>query len=111
MKPKNRFLLLCVLGTVLPYWQFVAWLSENGLNGPLFFHQLLANRISTFFVLDVLVSAVTLFALVRYERRQLNPKWWWLPLVAVVTVGVSLGLPLFLYMRELRKEAGSNPAC
>lgn len=110
MKPKNRFLLLCILGTVLPYWQFVTWLSENGLDGRLFFHQLFANRISTFFVLDVLVSAVVLFALVRYERRQLDPKWWWLPLVAVVTVGVSLGLPLFLYLREVHKESSVNPA-
>jgi hypothetical protein len=28
----------------------------------------------------------------------------WLPLVALLTVGVSLALPLFLYLREARQE-------
>jgi hypothetical protein len=34
----------------------------------------------------------------------------WAPIVAVLTVGVSLGLPLFLYMRERAVERfGGSP--
>jgi hypothetical protein len=29
------------------------------------------------------------------------------PIAANVMVGVSLGLPLFLYMREVRRESGA----
>ncbi|WP_263352103.1 DUF2834 domain-containing protein [Acidicapsa acidisoli] len=104
MKPRTLYLILCVLGVVLPYWQFVPWLAENGTNFPLFFHQLFANRISAFFGMDVIVSAVTLMIFVRRERSHLSATARWLPLIAVLTVGVSLALPLFLYLRERRLD-------
>jgi hypothetical protein len=47
----------------------------------------------------VFVSAAAVFALVGFERNRLSGKWW-LPVAAVLTVGVSLGLPLLLYLRE-----------
>jgi hypothetical protein len=62
------------------------------------------NRISAFFGMDVLVSAVVLIAFMRVESARLNIRRRWLPVLAVLTVGVSLGLPMFLYMRELRME-------
>jgi hypothetical protein len=71
---------------------------------PLFFHQLFANRISAFFGMDVIVSAVTLMIFVRRERSHLPAAAGWLPLIAVLTVGVSLALPLFLYLRERRLD-------
>ncbi len=42
MKVKTIYLVLCVLGVVLPYWQFGPWLAANGLNMPLFFQQLVS---------------------------------------------------------------------
>ena len=68
----------------------------NGLNMRLFFEQLFANRIGGFFGMDVLVSAVALLVFARSERSRLGPVARWLPLIAVLTVGVSLGLPLLL---------------
>lgn len=104
MKRKNVYLLLCFLGIMLPYSQFVPWLLQNGLNLPLFWHQLMANHVSVFFGADVLVSAISLFAFIRAERLQRGFQRW-LPVIAALTVGVSLGLPLFLYLRETSKEA------
>jgi hypothetical protein len=100
MKMKTVYLALCVVGTVLPYWQFVPWVATNGLNMALFFQQLFANRIGGFFGMDVIVSAVALLVFVRSESSRLRVRGRWLPLIAVLTVGVSLGLPLFLYLRE-----------
>jgi len=54
--------------------------------------------------MDVLVSAVVLFLFMRVESVRLNIRRRWPPVLAVLTVGVSLGLPMFLYMRELRLE-------
>jgi hypothetical protein len=113
MKLKTIYLVLCVLGLVLPYWQFVPWVLANGLNMPLFFRQLFANRIGGFFAMDVLVSAVALLVFTRRESSRLGVRGRWLPLIAVLTVGVSLGLPLFLYLRERTLEQGwiqANPA-
>jgi hypothetical protein len=76
----------------------------------LFFHQASANRVSGMFVMDVLVSAVVLLIFVRSERSRLGSVERWLPLVAVLAVGVSLGLPLFLYLRECNLErAAAQP--
>lgn len=100
MKPKTLYLILCIVGVVLPYWQFLPWLAANGMNFTLFFHQLFANRISAFFAMDVLVSAVALIVFARRESPHLTGFSRWLPLIAVLTVGVSLALPLFLYLRE-----------
>ena len=104
---KNVYLGLCVLGVVLPYWQFLPWAAQNGLNLPLFVQQLFANRIGAFFGMDVLVSAIALLVFVRFENSRTSIPGRWLPLIAVLTVGVSLALPLFLYLRERVLEQSS----
>ena len=60
MKARHFYLVCCVLGLVLPYSQFVPWLLEHGFNLGLFFRELFANRISAFFAMDVIVSAIVL---------------------------------------------------
>ena len=104
MKPKSVYLALCVLGTVLPYSQFLPFLREHGLDLRLFVEQLFANRISAFFALDVIVSALVLWVLVLVEGRRAGVRHIWAPIAASLAVGVSLGLPLFLYQRERRIE-------
>ncbi len=106
MKPKSIYLTLCFFGVLLPYWQFVPWLFAHGLNLTLFARELFANRISAFFGMDVIVSVVALLVFIRIENSRVRIRGRWLPLVAVLTVGVSLGLPLFLYLRELELEPG-----
>jgi hypothetical protein len=114
MKPKTVYLVLCCVGALLPYWEFVPWVVQHGMNLPLFVRELFVNRISAFFGMDVLVSAVVLIVFMRVEGARLNIRQRWLPVVAVLLVGVSLGLPMFLYVRELRMEQlrspDSNPA-
>lgn len=103
MKPKTIYLILCLLGLALPYWFFLQFLREHGLDLRLFFAQLFANPISSFFGMDVIVSSLVLWALVLFEGRRARVKYLWAPIVANVLVGVSLGLPLFLYLRESAK--------
>ena len=103
MKLKTLYLILCVIGAVLPYWQFVPWVSQNGLSMPLFFHQLFANRISSYFGIDVFVSAAVLVVFMRSESSRLRVGRW-LPILALLLVGVSLAFPMFLYMRERNLE-------
>jgi hypothetical protein len=100
MNPQTLYLALCVAGTVLPYSQLLPFVLEHGLDVPLLIEQLFANRISAFFGLDVIVSSVVLWVLVAVEGRRAGMTHLWAPIVANLTVGVSLGLPLFLLMRE-----------
>jgi hypothetical protein len=104
MSRKTVYLLFCVLGVVLPYSQFVPWVLENELHMKFFFQQLFANRIAGFFGMDVLVSAVVLIFFLRREGERLGARHLWLAIAGVFAVGVSLGLPLFLYLREQALE-------
>jgi Terpene cyclase DEP1 len=100
MRLRHVYLACCVLGLILPYSQFVPWVMEHGLNPSLFLQNLFVNRISGFFVMDVLVSAIVLITFIRQEASSLQIRHRWIPVVAILLVGVSLGLPLFLYMRQ-----------
>jgi hypothetical protein len=102
MNAKSLYLLLCVVGTVLPYSQLAPFLRDHGLDVRLFVEQLFANPVSGFFGMDVLVSSAALWTFVVVEGRHAGMKHLWAPVAANLAVGVSLGLPLFLYMRERR---------
>lgn len=104
MKPKHLYLGLCVLGAALPYSQILPFLRDHGLDLRLFFAQLFSNRVGGFFGMDVIVSSLVLWVLIFVDGRRVGMKHRWLPVAANLAVGVSLGLPLFLYMRERRLE-------
>jgi uncharacterized membrane protein len=104
MKLKTVYLVLCVLGVALPYWQLAPWLATNGLNLPLLVQELFTTRVGAFFGMDVVISAAALLVFAFVEGSRLGIVARWLPLLAVLAVGVSLGLPLFLYMRERKLE-------
>ena len=108
MRPSGVYLLLCVVGTVLPYAQFLPFLQAHGLDPGLFLSQLFASPVSGFFGVDVMVSAVVLWVFVLSEGRRLGIRRLWAPLAASLVVGVSLGLPLFLYLRARRLETAAG---
>lgn len=56
---KLIYALLAVLGTIIPLYQFIPWLAENGLNIPLLFQQAFGSEIAAFAWFDVLISAIT----------------------------------------------------
>src|SRR6478609_1702761 len=104
MKARHFYLVCSVLGLVLSYSQFVPWLLEHGLNVALLIRELFANRISAFFAMDVIVSAIVLIWFIQSEGKRLRVRLLWLPTVGTLLVGVSFGLPLFLFLREVRLD-------
>ena len=101
MKARHFYLICCVLGLVLPYAQFVPWLLEHGLNVTLLVHELFGNRISAFFAMDVIVSAIALIWFIQSEGKRSRVRFLWLPTVGTLLVGVSFGFPLFLFLRQV----------
>jgi Terpene cyclase DEP1 len=110
MNLRYHYLGLCVIGIVLPYWQFAPWLLEHGPDLRLFFHELIANRISGFFAMDVIISAVVLLLFIQSEGKRLRMCLLWLPSIGTLIVGVSFGLPLFLYLRQVKLDGASAGA-
>lgn len=94
------FLILMILGTVIPYSWFGPFLMEHGLNLSLFLEQMLANQIAGFFAWDVILSSVVFLGWVAREAIRGHVRHWWIYPVMNLTVGLSLALPAFLYARE-----------
>ena len=110
MTAKALYLLLCAAGTLLPCWQFLPFVREHGLDLRLFVDQLFSTPVGAFFGMDVIVSSLVLWVFVAVEGRREGIRHLWAPIAANLLVGVSLGLPLFLYLRERRREPrGERP--
>jgi hypothetical protein len=101
---KILYLALCIVGTILPYSQFIPFLREHGLDLSLFFQQLFANKVSGFFGMDVIVSSLALWVFVYSEGARLKMRRLWIYIACNLLVGVSLGLPLFLLMRQSKLD-------
>ncbi len=102
---RKPYLSLAVIGFVLPYYFFVSFLIENGLDLQLLVSQLFANDISTFFAVDLIITAIVFLVFMYSEARRYEMQNRWLYLIATLTVGPSFAFPLFLYFREGRIEA------
>ena len=99
---KRLYLLLAIAGFVLPYYFLLGFLAANGLNLALLVEQLFGTPISTFFAVDLIITAVVFWIFLYQEARRLQMSRWWVYLIATVLVGPSFALPLFLYFREAR---------
>ena len=100
MPRKYVYLALFVIGTVLPYLSFAPWVMDHGFDISRMVEELFANRISAFFGLDVVVSSLVLWVFVSFEGASHGRRYTWAPIVASLAIGVSAGLPLFLFLRE-----------
>jgi len=98
---KKFYLTLAILGFILPLSQFFQWLLVNGLDLVLLFNSIVEDQLSMFAWLDVIISAIVLIAFILYEGKKLDMKKLYIPIVATLSVGVSFGLPLFLWLREI----------
>ncbi|MGX6443545.1 DUF2834 domain-containing protein [Neobacillus sp. K501] len=95
---------LSVLGTILPYSQLLPWLYNYGFSLPQFFNEVTKSRMGAFAWWDVLISIIVVIGFIVYEGKRKAMSRLWIPMIATVTVGVSLGLPLFLLLRQLHIE-------
>lgn len=99
MTRKYVYLALFIIGTIVPYIAFIPWVIDHGLDISRLVEELFANRISAFFGLDVIVSTVVFWVFINWEGKRLRVPLW-PPIIASLTIGVSSGLPLFLFLRE-----------
>jgi len=104
MSRSHLYWALCIPGVALPYAAFLPWLAEHGLAPAAFVTELFSTRIGAFFGWDVIVSAIVLLVFATFEARQLGWRVVAMTAAAVFLVGVSLGLPMLLALRERHAE-------
>jgi hypothetical protein len=108
---KILYLILAVLGAVLPLSQFIpaSIAGEFSVTGML--QAMTSTRTITGVTLDFLVVVVTSFVFAVPEAIRLKMRWAWVCIAGTFLIGSSFGLPLFLLMREYamrRKGAGEK---
>jgi hypothetical protein len=96
---KTYLTLCCIAGTIVPYSFALPFFLSHGLDLRLMLQDLFANRISSFFAADLLLSSVIFLSWSRRESKTCNISGWWLVLTCNLAVGLSLALPLFLLKR------------
>ena len=94
------YLALAIWGTIHPMAYFLAWFRENGFNLMGMVDAWHANAAASGLVWDLTIAAVTLTVWIIAEvavRRN------WIALLAIPAtfcIGVSCGLPLYLFLRS-----------
>jgi hypothetical protein len=102
---KRIYLALAALGLIVPYYFFIKFLIQYGFDLSEFTKQLFASPISTFFAVDLLISALVFWGFLYQEAQRSHITNWWVYIVATLLVGLSFAIPLFLYTREVRRES------
>jgi hypothetical protein len=93
------YLALAVWGAIHPMYYFTKWFGENGFDLVGMTVAWHANAASSGLVWDLTIAAITLTVWIIAEvavRRN------WISLIAIPAtflIGVSCGLPLYLYLR------------
>jgi hypothetical protein len=93
------YAVLCVIGAVIPLYFFGSFVAAEGIDAEAAYDEITATDLSLFAWSDVFVAALAVIAFAVYERSK-GLTTWWLAVVATLTVGVSLGLPLLLLLRR-----------
>lgn len=106
----KRFYLVCaIIGAIVPWIFFTQFFIEQGFDIPLFVESLFANPVAAGFVVDLLISAVVFLVWSFSDAQKIGLGHWWVVLLATFLVGLSLALPLYLYLREDALQVAGQP--
>ncbi|NIS80227.1 MAG: DUF2834 domain-containing protein [Anaerolineales bacterium] len=101
---KRLYLILAILGAVLPYIFFFQYFSSEGINLVGFVSALLANGVVRGFAADLLFSSFVFWIYMIYQRNKgTGPN----PLLFIflnLAIGLSCALPAYLYAKENRES-------
>lgn len=97
---KNLYLILAVLGFILPYYFIFKFYSANEMTTSAALSQLVSTDWGALLAADLTISVFAAWTFIYNEAKRLKMKYWWAYPIATMMVGLSFALPLFLYFRE-----------
>jgi len=99
---KNVYLVLAVVGAVLPYVFFLQHFAAAGVGLPAFLAAVFANPAAAGAAADLVTSSVV-FWVVLFATGDGARAWYLVPLNLLI--GLSCALPLWLYLRARDGQA------
>jgi hypothetical protein len=102
---KHVYLILAILGAIIPYLFFFQFFELNGYSLSAFMSASVVNHAAAGISADVLFASLVfwVFMFVQQQRQDgPNPV---LFMILNLTIGLSCALPAYLYAQERRKES------
>ena len=100
MTVRHFYLAMAIAGTLVPWLFFGTFFAQQGPDIAPFLKSLFANGPAGGFSADVLISILVFWVWSWRDAARHGVARWWLVLPASFFVGLSLALPLYLYLRE-----------
>jgi len=97
---KRLYLLLAIMGGIVPYIFYFQFIQTEGINIPLFISLLFENKAASGFSADVLMATVVFWLFIFQRHNQSKGPKPWLFFVLSCTIGLSCALPAYLYANE-----------
>lgn len=94
------YLLLAIWGAIHPMFYFIQWFRTEGFSIMGMVDAWHANAASSGLVWDLTIAAVALTVWILFEVRKTKNKQALISIPATFFIGVSCGLPLYLYLRD-----------
>ncbi len=97
---KMTYLILAVVGAIVPYFFFLQHFQAEGLGLPSFIAAIFANPAASGFTADLLVSSFIFWLFMFQDRRLAGAPKPALFIALNLLIGLSCALPAYLYTRE-----------
>lgn len=94
------YLALAIWGTIHPMSYFIPWFQENTWSLVAMAEAWHANKASSGLVWDLTIAAIALTIWIIVETIQRRRWFNFVAILATFGIGVSCGLPLYLYLRS-----------
>ena len=99
MHIRNLYLILAVLGALVPWAFFAGFFAAHGIGGD-FVGALFANGAAGGFTADLLISSLVFWVFIAREGRRCGMGRLWAYVLVNLLIGLSCALPLFFWFRE-----------
>ena len=104
MKRSTIYLILAIVGAVLPLSQFVPAAMQGEFSVAAMIQEMTATRTLTGISLDLMVAAITGMVFIVSEGIREKIQGYWIAIVGTVFIGFSFGLPFFLFLWQRKRE-------
>lgn len=94
------YLALAIAGAILPMRHFLAWMNANTFDLAAMIDAWYVNEATTGLVWDLVIAAVALTLFILVETYVRRAYWMLICIPATWCIGVSCGLPLYLFLRS-----------
>ena len=101
---RNIWLGAAIIGALAPYFFFLQFMLDSGLNVSQFVAEIFANAPATGFTVDLFISSFVFWAWMFNDAKVRGVEKLWIFIALNLTIGLSCALPAYLYARDAPSE-------